>query len=124
MATAAQAIDRIEEATGISASRAAQFLRERDVFLWPQGSQGQGRGRESKRITSSTSCLPWPLPIPLPAPPEVVAELRDLVLLRDNTSASELPGDTLGEALDLRVSSLAASKDGERDARLVANNPD
>jgi hypothetical protein len=110
VATAAQAIDRIEEATGISASRAARFLRERDVSLWPQGSQGRGQEAHVEAHHLVNVVLALAAADPLTGAPEVVAELRDLVPLRDDTRAPELPGDTLGEALDLRVSSLAASE--------------
>ena len=68
MATAAQAIERIAAETGILKStvfRAARALREADVMLWPQGTQGRGKAAHvgAAHLVNLALALLWPTPL-------------------------------------------------------------
>jgi hypothetical protein len=120
VATASEAIDRTAKAIEImwaTVFRAARFLREHDPVLWPQGSQGRGQEAHVEAHHLVNLVFALAAADPITTAPDVVAELRDLVPLQDDTSTPGLPGATLGSALDLHVARLAASEARGKEAR-------
>ena len=81
MATAAQAIERIAAETGIlelTVFRAARALREADVMLWPQGTQGRGKAAHVEAAHLVNLALALLVADPLTAAPQEVLTYRSL----------------------------------------------
>lgn len=131
MATAAQAIQRVSEVTGMqlaTVARAARALREADITLWPQGEKGRGRGAQvvpnhlvnlivalavANPLTEAATQIPSFLQmVPIDLSPkkggrttEAVAAWREGKGL-SATIGRFLPGETVQEALVNLVSLL------------------
>ena len=82
MATASRAIDQVAKTTRIlpaTVFRAARALREADVNLWPQGTQGRGKEAHVEPGHLVNLMLALAVADPITTAPRLVADYRDLI---------------------------------------------